>query len=239
MTKHINLIVILFLLGSTGSGRADDRPPSTATTSESRTQASQEAAADNGVWYNPFSGYSAPIPDGFAPYASLGGEVLYGGISSANDDTAPSVSMAVYGVEGVLAARWRYLVAGLGWDYKLLKQLTGLPDARNVNMKGHALSFGPALGVTLGLVNIVGRYNLFSEYRIDQLDRENQRITYSSPTSFAVAVQVRNSHFTYWGLEYVRTQYNQFTTNYGDPIDLRDSQKVTLNSFGLVFGVEY
>jgi hypothetical protein len=191
-------------------------------------------------WYTLFPLYSqGQIPEGFEFLGSLGGKILVGNNHSVDKTTAPTRSMMVYGAELVAAERFRYFFAGGAFDYSLWKQWNHPNDVGGINTQGKAQSFGPVAGFALGPVNLIGKYFFYSKFNLDKPNAAGQSVSYSSPTSFEVELQLRNSKYTYWGAQYLRSQYKQSTVGAATATELWYSARMNYSAFGLVFGMGY
>ncbi|MGZ3694680.1 MAG: hypothetical protein ACXWQO_10895 [Bdellovibrionota bacterium] len=199
----------------------------------------QVAQAYENHWYSYLIGYSAPIPAGFAPYLSLGGEILYGNTASVDSTTTKSRTLFVYGAETVLGARWRYFVFGVGAEAALWKQRTDPATIDNSNTQGKMIDFGPTIGLAMGSVNLLGTYNLYSHYKPDNATLFGKKVVYSSPTSYAFELQTRGSRWTYWGVKYTHTRYKKSSAGTAEATDFTSGDQLNFNAYGLVFGMEY
>lgn len=167
---------------------------------------------------------------------NLGGSAGYGSVNSEDNSLIPKSKMMNYGVDGLVGIQMGpFLFAG-GADYTMWDQTTKPSEVGNINTTGKMKNTSGVFGLSLGPVEVIGRYHLKSTYEFTNKDSSGNTLSYSGPESSYTIQLLMHSGLTYYGVDYKSITYSSYDTG-GVTQTTSQANKATFTSVGFVLGI--
>lgn len=172
-------------------------------------------------------------------YFSVAGRGGLGKGGSVDGESTETRDLYVFGADATLGFMLGGVMIGGNAEYNIWKQKTDVDEVGGTNISGSQISFSPAIAIPFGRFMFQVKSPLSSTFTMDRKSSAGEKVKYSEPNmppySLTLAYSLGRS---YIGLEYTKIEYKKLSHG-GDDTTLDSDERLSLSSFGVVYGYKF